>query len=331
MRPRTSATDRRERVFFIASSLANSRLAPTHLYGGLASGRMFLSGDPLIQDPVNGQSYNRYSYVLNNPTNLTDPTGFAAACDPSVPHVCGGMADREETKNKKEEKENASETRRLQNRSDASGNRVPNAKGTAAAPPAASGSAGVALGAGAVKGGVAAAPPADAANSPAGGPHTVSPDQVAAAVDRLWNGQCGKTVICGTAPLPGRGGLSRAQVAEGELEAAAKSAKSGVPGPEFVPSEAVTAPYARPSGAGPTAAQRASVQGKPCVDCGALTSKQVADHIDPLVVQYYRTGSVNVSQQSSLEAVQPHCPSCSASQGGQLGVFGKLMKDLFGF
>jgi hypothetical protein len=27
---------------------------------------------------MNGQSYNRYSYVLNNPTNLTDPTGFAA-------------------------------------------------------------------------------------------------------------------------------------------------------------------------------------------------------------------------------------------------------------
>ena len=25
---------------------------------------------------MNGQSYNRYSYVLNNPTNLTDPTGF---------------------------------------------------------------------------------------------------------------------------------------------------------------------------------------------------------------------------------------------------------------
>jgi RHS repeat-associated protein len=38
----------------------------------------FLSADPLIQDPMNGQSYNRYSYVLNNPTNLTDPTGFAS-------------------------------------------------------------------------------------------------------------------------------------------------------------------------------------------------------------------------------------------------------------
>jgi len=36
----------------------------------------FMSGDPMISDPMNGQNYNRYSYVLNNPTNLTDPTGF---------------------------------------------------------------------------------------------------------------------------------------------------------------------------------------------------------------------------------------------------------------
>lgn len=37
----------------------------------------FMSADPIISDPMNGQRYNRYSYVLNNPTNLTDPTGFA--------------------------------------------------------------------------------------------------------------------------------------------------------------------------------------------------------------------------------------------------------------
>ncbi|WP_332852401.1 RHS repeat domain-containing protein, partial [Duganella sp. S19_KUP01_CR8] len=43
----------------------------------------FLSADPLVQDPKNGQSYNRYSYVLNNPTNLTDPTGFAS-CSSTV-------------------------------------------------------------------------------------------------------------------------------------------------------------------------------------------------------------------------------------------------------
>lgn len=36
----------------------------------------FLSADPHIQDPNNSQSYNRYSYVLNNPLKYTDPSGF---------------------------------------------------------------------------------------------------------------------------------------------------------------------------------------------------------------------------------------------------------------
>jgi hypothetical protein len=34
------------------------------------------SADPIIQDPEHSQSYNRYTYVWNNPTNMTDPTGF---------------------------------------------------------------------------------------------------------------------------------------------------------------------------------------------------------------------------------------------------------------
>jgi ribosomal protein S27AE len=102
--------------------------------------------------------------------------------------------------------------------------------------------------------------------------------------------------------------------------------KSGVPGGDFVANENITVKYTRPASAGPTAAQKASVQNKPCVDCGTVTIKQVADHKDPLVVQYYREGKVNVQQQKQLEAVQPHCPTCSSSQGGQLGAFGKKMK-----
>lgn len=35
----------------------------------------FLTPDPYIQDPTNSQSFNRYSYVWNNPLRYTDPTG----------------------------------------------------------------------------------------------------------------------------------------------------------------------------------------------------------------------------------------------------------------
>jgi hypothetical protein len=38
--------------------------------------RRFLTPDPFIQDPLSSQSHNRYSYVWNNPSTFTDPTGF---------------------------------------------------------------------------------------------------------------------------------------------------------------------------------------------------------------------------------------------------------------
>ncbi len=36
----------------------------------------FLQADPFIQEPTHTQSLNRYSYVLNNPLNATDPSGY---------------------------------------------------------------------------------------------------------------------------------------------------------------------------------------------------------------------------------------------------------------
>lgn len=58
----------------------------------------FVSGDPILQDPIDGQNYNRYSYVLNNPTNNTDPTGFQAMTGTRLENVdtgagCSGGCD----------------------------------------------------------------------------------------------------------------------------------------------------------------------------------------------------------------------------------------------
>ncbi|WP_166218809.1 RHS repeat-associated core domain-containing protein [Microbulbifer sp. SH-1] len=36
----------------------------------------FLSPDPIVQAPTYSQSWNRYSYVFNNPLSLVDPTGY---------------------------------------------------------------------------------------------------------------------------------------------------------------------------------------------------------------------------------------------------------------
>jgi RHS repeat-associated protein len=40
----------------------------------------FLSADPLGTISGNTQSWNRYTYVLNNPLSFTDPSGFATTC-----------------------------------------------------------------------------------------------------------------------------------------------------------------------------------------------------------------------------------------------------------
>lgn len=43
----------------------------------------FLSPDPYVPNPSDPQSFNRYSYVLNNPLTLVDPSGFSS-CVPAV-------------------------------------------------------------------------------------------------------------------------------------------------------------------------------------------------------------------------------------------------------
>jgi RHS repeat-associated protein len=48
----------------------------------------FLSADPYVPDPSATQSYNRYSYVMNNPLTFVDPSGFADEPTPDQAH-CG--------------------------------------------------------------------------------------------------------------------------------------------------------------------------------------------------------------------------------------------------
>ena len=85
--------------------------------------------------------------------------------------------------------------------------------------------------------------------------------------------------------------------------------------------------YKRPNGA-TTSAQRKSVQGKPCVDCGQVAPKNVADHKVPLVEEHYQTGTIDKTRMRSLDAVQPQCPTCSAKQGARMSKYSKDMKKI---
>jgi len=49
-----------------------------HMNGRIYDPRLgrFLNADPAVQQEYNLQNFNRYSYVLNNPLNATDPSGY---------------------------------------------------------------------------------------------------------------------------------------------------------------------------------------------------------------------------------------------------------------
>ena len=55
-----------------------------HMNGRIYDAKIarFLQADPIIQDPLNTQSLNRYSYVWNNPLNATDPSGYVTISIP---------------------------------------------------------------------------------------------------------------------------------------------------------------------------------------------------------------------------------------------------------
>jgi RHS repeat-associated protein len=73
---RTSAKDH-DRGYTGHEQLDDSGLI--HMNGRIYDPELgrFLSPDPVVQIPEYSQNFNRYSYVLNNPLNATDPSGFS--------------------------------------------------------------------------------------------------------------------------------------------------------------------------------------------------------------------------------------------------------------
>lgn len=120
---------------------------------------------------------------------------------------------------------------------------------------------------------------------------------------------------------PSATGTPTGAVAEGAPGASAGAGKTASSVPK------ATAPYTRPTGA-TTSAQRASVQGKPCVDCGTVAPRQVADHKTPLVKEHYETGAIDKSRMRSNDAVQPQCPTCSARQGAEMSQYSREQRQL---
>jgi len=66
----------------------------------------FLSVDPVFQFPENTQSLNPYTYVLNSPLSMTDPTGYQCSKDDdsgctgnSTDNNNNGQSGDKETKN----------------------------------------------------------------------------------------------------------------------------------------------------------------------------------------------------------------------------------------
>ncbi|MGH6777758.1 MAG: RHS repeat-associated core domain-containing protein [Bradyrhizobium sp.] len=93
--PTDSITSQTTRGFTGQEELSVSGLV--HLNGRVYDPLLarFTSADPTVTDPTNMQSWNRYSYVGNDPLAFTDPNGFSwlSSFFDSVGHALGNIAN----------------------------------------------------------------------------------------------------------------------------------------------------------------------------------------------------------------------------------------------
>jgi RHS repeat-associated protein len=105
--------------------------------------------------------------------------------------------------------------------------------------------------------------------------------------------------------------------------------RAGVPTGTIQSPPGTARQYTRPSAAGPTAAQHRAVQGRPCVDCGAVEPAMVPDHIDPIVVEYFgreawtRWRSLALTRCSPIAelVVRSRADSCRVGRAGSVPPF----------
>ncbi len=82
----------------------------------------FMGVDPFIQFPLNSQSLNPYSYILNNPLSGTDPTGYACTGSHIQGSDCGDTGARIEYQAPPQESMGAKSGRQASGRSSSDGN-----------------------------------------------------------------------------------------------------------------------------------------------------------------------------------------------------------------
>ncbi|WMN60799.1 hypothetical protein NI389_05160 [Pseudoalteromonas xiamenensis] len=56
----------------------------------------FMQADPFVQEPTSAQSFNRYTYVFNNPLSYTDPTGYLCTQSGWTFEFCNGEEKQNE-------------------------------------------------------------------------------------------------------------------------------------------------------------------------------------------------------------------------------------------